>query len=345
MSLSLADQSRACQELAELLRLGYPLVEAVGRVRAAAPPALGRALETVEAQLLEGASLGQALERQGSFALPLVRGIQAGEAAENPAEALEQVSALLEEEQHRRLGIRLALAYPRLALTVVAVLLWVVVAGALQGFMTGGGLVAIFEDMNLQLPLPTRILLAFTRLFPPAASLVLLVAFVAAWQVILSGSLGTDRLRQALPFLGGWLRRQDSVIWLLWMDYLLGRGVPLPQATDIAAQAAQTPTFRQRMQAVAARLARGEALSQALAGSGTLPEEGCWLVARAEQAGFHPPGCLARAAHILRLELELSYRRGLGALEPLAVVALGLLIGFVVLACFLPLYQLMGNMG
>lgn len=330
--------ARLARELADLLDLGYSLREALGKLAAGFPGAFARRLREVARAMDQGGTLATELERNpGPFPRLFVRAVAVGEHAQSLPVALRRVSDLLEEAQRRRMAVSLALAYPQAVMAAMVVL----------GGLLFGWILPVFQrlvgGMSLALPPDTRIVFGLEFLLTRPWFLTLLaVTFVGAWS-LLSGWGLWDGVRLRVPVLGAWLARHQAVILLRWLDYFTGLGLPVDEATGLAAEAC-SPGFRAAMQPAVSSLERGGCLSEALASVRIFPPLGAWLAHQAEQRDF-PPGALDRAADTIHRELEMTEGRTVAALEPLMIVVLGLVIGFVVSSVFLPLYQLIGNLG
>lgn len=324
-----ATWAQVARDLAALLRMGYAPVEAVQKVAARTGVT---ALKEAEGDLLRGSTLGQALRRPGVPDL-LSHGVAAGEAAGEPARALEEVSALLEEADWRRLTMLASLSYPSFLLVGLSVLLLVL-------GLVGNSMSDVFRGMNMALPAPTRLAMAAGDFLRTPLGILAILIPPALAVMLLSG--GADDLRLRVPVLGGWIRRHQAGMWLRWLDYLLGLGVPLPTALRGAAGACASRSMERGLRAAADAVAEGSALAPAVAG--LLPPFGRWLVTRAEAREL-APGTLGAAARVLEREADLAFDRSQPFLELLFLVAVAVLLGFAIASYFLPLYQLIGNLG
>ncbi len=327
--------ARLLRDLGALLTLGHPLLEALGRVRLRARGHEARLLQVLEEHVRGGDSLARALQ---GCPVPqtLKRAVQAGEEAGDLPRALQQTADLLESTEWRHLGVRSALAYPR----------FVVVAGLVLGLVLALVLPTLFgglAHLDQELPLATRLGISLGQWLSSPMVLLLMVAGMLGIDALLAGRWGLDSWRLRLPVLGAWLRRQETVTCLEWLDHLLTRGLPLDEALRISAGAASSPAFAGELECLAGEVAQGSTLAEATA-LRVFPGTAAWLVTQAESREF-PPGVLTRMARTLQREVDLTANRGLALVEPLALLAVGGLLGALVLAWFLPLYQLIGAMG
>lgn len=326
--------ARCSRDLGALLTLGYPLLEALGRVRLRAPRGPADLLARLEGRVRGGSSLAAAL--QGCpVPEPFRRAVQAGESAEDLPRALQRVADLLEAAEWRRLAMQAGLAYPRFLLALG------LGGGALLALVLPW-LVQIHGATHLPLPAATRLAQALGAwLARPGSWLAILTALVAL-DSLLTGRWGLDGWRLRLPVLGAWVRRQETVTCLEWLDDMLARRLPLDEALGVCAEATSSPAFGRAVRRLAAEVAAGSSLAAAPS-LRILPSTAAWLVGEAERREF-PPGHLVRVGRLLQREVDLSYQRGLALIEPLAMLGVGFLVGFLILAWFLPLYQAFGSL-
>jgi type II secretory pathway component PulF len=340
MMVTRADEALAlwCRRLAALLRTGLDGPTAVGRLRAAFP-ALARLTEDVAGELQRGSTLSAALAKQPPDRVPLIlqRAIVAGEAAQDVPTALDEAGDLLDHASMQRRNLMATLAYPKLMTLTLLGLLWILFD------LLGSNFARLFSGMNLTLPLPTRVFIACSEFFStPLAWLLLLAVAVFCWIVLSIGPLG-DSWRQHVAIVGSWLQRADDVTWLRWTDYFLARGQSLEAAVRQAAQACFSNTARRRFEATADEIAAGSRLSVALQRHHPAHSLTVWLVGQAEAAEFRD-GLLRKAAMAVNREFEQSATAGLGYLQPLLILALGCTVLWLLVAMFLPMYQLLGTL-
>ena len=326
--------ARMMRDLEALLTLGHPLLEALGRLRLRARGHEARLLQVLEEHVRGGDSLGRALQ---DCPVPLVlkRAVQVGEETGALPQALQQTADLLESTEWRRMGVRSALAYPRLVM--VAGLALVLVLALVLPPLFGG-----FPSPNQDLPPLTRMWIELRQWFSSPLVLILMAVGIVGIDALLAGRWGLDPWRMRLPVLGAWLRRQETVTCLEWLDYLLSRGLSLDEALRVSAKAASSPAFAGELECLAGEVAQGSTLAEATA-LRVFPSTAAWLISQAESREF-PAGVLTRMARILQREVDLTVHRGLALIEPLALLALGALLGSLIMAYFLPLYQVIGTM-
>jgi type II secretory pathway component PulF len=331
----LLESAHLTRDLHLLLQAGMPVHEALARVQARSSGRWAVALGKARDEAAAGAPLATALRMAESFPLLLVEGLEAAE-DELP---LMRLSQLLERAHWRQRQTQVVLAYPLLLLLAGLALF------LLLGLTVGRSIPEIYSQMNLNLALLTRISLNVVGLATNAAVIALVLAVTAALGWILAGnSQASAAQRLRLPLVGSWLRRSEACNWLEWADYYLNNHRPAPEALCRAARACQDPAFRAQAEAAAAAAERGQELGQAIHRQGLLPDLALWLISQAETQEF-PAHSLAGIASILNRELETEAEGGLACLEVLAVFLIAAVLVPMVFSFFMPLYQLLGDIG
>ncbi|MGE0491367.1 MAG: type II secretion system F family protein [Vulcanimicrobiota bacterium] len=318
--------SQVLMSLAHQLRMGATLPEA---------------LETLHHPGAELAARGQALHAvlaAGHAPDWVVRAVEQVEQTDELPAGLEQLARTLAQTEQVSESVRSSLVYPRLVL-VAAVLVAVFLIRVL-----GGQLSPLLEGFYLTLPAPTILLLFLHRALSNPLVVLLGVLFLTGAWLLLSESTVGDGVRHRLPLIGEWFRRRDTIIFLSWLEFFLAHGEPLPEACRRAAEPCRSPLFRSHLQELSQALAGGASLSQALEPNRLVLDGTAWLIGVAEAKGL-PQGSLDRVARFLRHDFEHATSRGITLIEPLALLGLGLLAGLIIIGMFLPLYQLIGNLG
>lgn len=335
-SQRIEETTRLARELSDLLNLGFPLGEGLLKLASSATPEFKTCLEKLARDVGSGETLSRALKSNpGPFPQTFVRALSASETDENLIESLSRTAELLEQAQLRRASWALAMVYPQVVLIAGVFLGWV-----LFGYV-GRTFAELFSKMSLTLPLGTRVFLLLHRLFDSPFTLVFLLAVCLAVWALLSGRPGWDGLRMRLPLLGPWLSRHQAVLLLSWTDHLLKSGLTLAEALRVSGGVCGH-AYQSLSERVAGRVEQGDTMTGALEKEEFFPTLGLALVSHAEETEFEN---LDRVPRVLNLELERTYTRGMGVVEPLAIVIIGMVVGFVVISVFLPLYQLIGNLG
>ena len=331
----LIEQSRFARDLAGLLRIGYPAVEAVEKLEKGRDDSLSPVLQRAVSKMHAGSSFSESIKDESTLLPLFIRLTSTAEESERLPEGMERAALVLEDIAGRKTRCFLATLYPSLVFTIVCLIIWgICVAGA-------GLFINLFESMNVTLPAPTKVLILLSKLGQSPLGIVLFFGPLALLWYLILGQGKLSWYLYKLPLIGRWLLRQEAVIYLNTTGQLAAAGVPLAQATYLALDCC-SPALKLKLEEVPKRLESGDSLSQALAKTGVIPELGIWAIERRELTESLR---LEEIGGLLDRELALNVNRGLVLFEPLIFFGVAVVIFMFVTAIFVPLYQLLGNLG
>lgn len=337
---SAGDLALLTRQLATLVRAGLPLEEALRTVaRQTEKPALSSMLLGVRARVLEGHSLARGLaDFPGVFPELYRATVAAGEQSGHLDLVLERLADYTESRQVLRQKIQLALFYPVLltvmALAVAVLLLTYVVPQVVQ----------VFDNIGQELPWLTRALIAVSEFLQHQGIWLLLVLVAAGIALVLL--LRRQRPRRAfhalllrLPLIGRLVRGVNAARFARTFSILTASSVPVLEGLRIAAQVMGNLPMREAVEAGARRVREGASLQSALETGGYFPPLTLHLIASGEASG-NLEEMLERAAVAQEREIESLIATLMGLLEPLLIVAMGLMVLVIVLAILLPIFEL-----
>ncbi|MEW6262535.1 MAG: type II secretion system F family protein [Thermodesulfobacteriota bacterium] len=334
----LADATR---QLATLLSAGLPLVTALATIQEQAEDQeFGRRLALVREEVIRGESLTAALAGQPDlFPSEYVHLIRAGEMSGALDLVLTRLAENLEIQVARRAKVQAALAYPAF-MTLVGLGVLTFLLTFIIPTLTG-----LFENLGAGLPWPTRLLLASSALFR---------SYWWAWLLLLAGAgFGLKRL---LGRVNNYRRLERAAFRLpvfgrLWLKLKLaqafrglavmtGGGVALSAALAVTAQGLGRSSLAELLTQAAEKVAQGRSLSEGLSG-GLFPPLARRMIAVGEASGTLPE-MLGRVAKAYEEETDRTLAALTSLVEPIIILVMGLLVGFVVLAVLLPIFDLSG---
>jgi len=343
--IPLLELAAATRQMATLLGAGLPLDEVLGAVAEQSDrPAMALALNRAREEVVQGQALHLALEAQGRIFSPLyVNMVKVGESSGTLDQVLAQLADLQENQARTRSRIRAALTYPALMGLVgsaVLVLLFVFVVPQITRML---------DNLGMELPLLTRLLIATADLF--AGSWWLLLLLIALAAVALrryarseKGSLFLHRRALQLPLIGRLNLFTATARVSRTLATLLQSGVPLLTSLEIARGLMSNKILRQVLADTAVAVREGEGLAAPLQRSGVFPRLMVQMAAAGEKSG-QLENMLLRAAQSYEQQVELSIAGLLPLLEPLMILVMGSVVGVVVLAILLPIFQASQGMG
>lgn len=335
------DVSELLRQLATLIAAGVPLTEAMAMIaREGRPQALRRLAGTLGDEIGAGTPLSVAFASQPAVFDALICGlVRAGEQSGQLDHLLVRIADDRERAQAIRQRLRRAMFYP-----LIVLLIALGVSTALLMFVVPR-FEALFAGFGAELPAFTRTVIALSNWIRDSGGVLLAltgIASVTALVLIRRYPLLTqlrDRLALRLPITGGLIERTETARFTRTLAILLQAGAPLAEALPTVAGTLGTRPYQQAVLQITDDLRDGRSLAFAVERTRRFPPSTAQMIATGETAG-RLPGVLERIA--ARREKEVSEGiEGLGtALEPLLMSVLGLLIGALVLALYLPVFQL-----
>jgi type IV pilus assembly protein PilC len=201
----------------------------------------------------------------------------------------------------------------------------------------------VFEGMGNALPASTKLLLAGSAFLTKDWLAVLLtivgiVVVLRVWLATESGKEARDRFLLLAPVIGPVIRKATVSRFARVLGTLVFGGVPILEALEIAGLSANNRVFLRSAEAVQEEVRAGRPIADAMRDSGGFPPVLTHMVAVGEETGDLPK-MLSRVANSLDFEVDTGMRRLVSLVEPIIVLSMGLVVGFVVVSVLLPIYQ------
>lgn len=338
--IKLKDISLFCKQMSVMLESGIPLNNALDILeQQATSKNLKSSLKIVSKSLKEGSQLSKAmLDQEGMFPDLLIRMVQAGEKTGKLDEVLEKMSEHYTKELKTSRQIRGAMIYPAvlafLAVAAVLALLYVVIPS-----FSG-----IFEQSGMEMPLPTRIVLAasnFVRsywyiLFGVTGILVFLFLRYRSTE---AGRYQLDRLKLWLPVIKGPMQKIVTARFASTLAILTSAGIPLVEAIESAAATTNNAVVIEKTKIANEGLQKGERLTGMITATGLFPPMMLSMVKIGEESGSLE-SMLVKTSDYYEEELETAIKQLLSLLEPAMIIVMGVIIGGIVASVMLPMFEL-----
>lgn len=330
------------QNIAVLLSSGISLGEAITIIADdTTDKSASMFFRTIQAELERGTAFSQALAHYpAAFDTVYVSLVEAGENSGQLDNIMKNLAQSLEKDVRLQSQVRSALLYPMFVLGSLFVL------GGLIMFFVLPRITKVFEQLNVQLPLSTRLLIKFSSLVAnyPIPLLLAILAIIAGGIFFARSRRGKNffgRLALMMPFVKQIIVNLDLSRLSATLSLLLNAGVPIQQAMRIASGTVRNVKLTKQFQLAAEKLATGTTLAQSLQNTG-LPKTFIALVAVGERSGNIASIFDSLAAHYDNL-LETAIKNFTGIIEPVLTLVVGLLVGLVVITIMVPIYQFVGN--
>ena len=296
-------------------------------------------LNDINAKIKDGKSLSQSLESYPKLFSPLYSAtIRTGEAGGNLNETLKRLSAFLEKGEEFRDSIRQALTYPFFILIISILTIFVLLMFVVPRLIT------MFEDMGQVLPLPTRILISssgFLRMhgWILIAVIFALIFFLRRFYVSPQGKMLFDWLRLKLIIFGPILLKTEISRLMRTLSLLLSSGIPITSSLEVSSSVVENQILNSEVQKFKERISSGDSFSDSLKSSAFFPEFVTNIVAVGEETG-RLDQALLRIADDYEKEVERTLSAITRMLEPIIILVMGLIVGFIVLSMLLPIFQI-----
>src|SRR6266446_7011723 len=326
------------QQFNTLIKAGLPILKSLDRVATrASSPKLRPVISQIRDRVREGKSLSEAVTEAGVFSKVYSTAILAGEKSGNLPGVLDYYIAYQRVSTGVRKKIIASLAYPALLISVAVIIVTYLVTAVIPKFAL------LYRDMNVELPAPTRLLIAITVDYRYAVfGMVVLLAVTAAgvflWSRSDEGGAAFDRFKFRLPVIGDTLLKFQVAQFSRTLSTLLTGGTPLVAGLQTASDAITSKLLRSTVDQATQMVREGESLHGALASKGIVPELALDMIEVGESSGALSP-MLNSVAEFYEEEVNLRLTALVSLIEPLLLVFMGLLIAFILISLYLPIFS------
>ena len=332
------------RQFATMIDAGLPIVQCLDILASQAPNKnFSKMLYEVKAQVESGATLAEALRKQPkAFSDLYVNLVQAGEAGGIMDTILSRLAVYIEKAMKLKSQVKGAMVYPIsilvVAVLVVIVLLWKVIP--------------VFENMFKDfgggaLPKPTQIVINLSNAFVDHAFLIVgsIVGSVLAFSYSLRtkrGRAAFDRIILKSPIIGNVLRKVAVARFTRTMGTLLSSGVAILDAMEIVAKTAGNVVIHDAVMYTRAKIAEGKSMAEPLAETKVFPPMVVQMIGVGEATGAMDT-MLQKIADFYEDEVDVAVSAMTKMMEPLMMVFLGGIVGGLIIAMYLPIFEMAGN--
>jgi type IV pilus assembly protein PilC len=333
------DISVFSRQFATMIAAGLPLVQCL--------QTLGMQMERkrfqdiiakVAYEVESGSTLSDALGRfPRIFDELYVNLVHVGETGGVLDSMLSRLSTYLEKAQALRHRVQMAIVYPIMVMTIAVLVVAFLMIFIIPIFA------AFFNNAGVPLPLPTRIVIAVSNGVTRYWYIILILWAAGmygfrAWYRTEAGRLTVDRFLLRAPIFGPLVRKISIARFTRTLSALLGGGVPIIDALRITAKTAGNRVVENSVMAARERVMAGQTLGERLKDSGVFPPMVVQMVIVGEQTGALD-NMLAKVADYYEDEVDVAVAGLTSLLEPLLIVFLGVVIGGIVIAIYLPIFK------
>ncbi len=269
--------------------------------------------------------------------------VRSGEVGGYLDTVLDRLADFLEKEADIRSQIRNAMAYPVIMICVAVAVVLILTVYVVPTF------VKMFEEQNLALPKITQILVTISETFTSywygiIAAICLVVWGYRKYAATPEGRTNIDRFKLQVPILGDMVKKQEIAKFSRTLGTLLGNGVSILKALDVVTDVITNKILSEEVKGLKADISEGERLSTKMKQSEIFPPVAVNMVAVGEETG-QLETTLQRIAETYEVETERALKTMVTLIEPLLIVSMAVVVGFIVMAMILPIFQMSQHVG
>jgi type IV pilus assembly protein PilC len=331
------------RQFSTMLNAGLPLLtclEILGKQTES--QALRRVLAEVRGDVEGGLSLADALRRQPKvFDNLYVNMVESGETGGALDVILMRLATYLEKTAALMRKIRGAMIYPAIISVVAAGAIAIMLLFVIPIFAR------MFSGVGAELPMMTRMVMAmsnFLKIYglPTVIILIALFTIVRRWHKTESGARALDPIFLKTPVFGDLIKKQSIARFARTLSTLLSSGVPIIDALEITARSAGNWVIEDAILKARTSIKGGENIADPLSKTTVFPPMVTQMIAIGEASGGLDD-MLAKVADFYDAEVDQAVENLTNALEPIIMVVLGGIVGFLVISMYLPIFQLAGT--
>jgi len=328
------------RQFATMINAGLPLVQALGIL---ADQTENKILADVTRQVVydveSGHTLADALRKHPkAFSDLFVNMVAAGEAGGILDTILLRLAQFLEKNDAIIRKVKGAMVYPVVIMSVAAIAITVLLIFVIPTFQS------MFASVNLELPLPTRIVIGASNIlkhywWAMGGSIALIAFGLTRYYKTVPGKLQIDTFLLNVPVLGDVLRKSAVSRFTRTLGTLISSGVSILDGLEITARTAGNQVIHNAVMASRASIAGGETIAAPLQKSKVFPPMVISMIAVGEQTGGLDE-MLSKIADFYDEEVDAAVSTLLSLMEPIMIVVLGVIVGGMVVAMYLPIFDM-----
>ncbi len=330
-------------QLANLLNSGMPLTVALNSMTHLETKGIPKDVSLqLKQEVMEGRSLSDAMAKQPRIFSDLyINMVRAGESSGALVDVLRRMAGHFQQFAEVQGKFATAMIYPAMVCLVGVGLVLFFIYFMLPHF------IEMFQGFSIELPLPTRMLIAmgyfFTHFWWVLILVVILAGIVfARFRVSDFGREKLDKWKMSAPVIGKVVKLNLFAQFSRTLATLLQNGVPVLTALQITEQVIPNTLLKEAISKTREAVTDGKTIAQPLANSRLFPQLMVDLVKIGEETG-DVPGALANLADTYESELQISLRIMTTLIEPLLIICMALVVAFILLSVLLPMFKMISG--
>ncbi|BCS80717.1 type II secretion system F family protein [Anaerocellum diazotrophicum] len=339
------DLSIFCRQFATMLSAGISILSCLDVLRQQyRGRPFGKVISDIYEKVERGTLLSSAMREHPRFFPPiLVNMVEAGEVAGSIDKSMDKMATHFEKELKLRQKIVNALMYPAIVISVAVIVLIILLTYVIPTF------VGLFEELNVELPATTRFVINSSKFMQQNGIYLLfaIVALVFGYKVFKStptGGVIVGKIKIKMPVIGRIMLGQVTSRFTRTLATLLNAGVSLITALDTTKNILSNAYIEKEFDKVIERVKGGEGLSYPIEDMGIFPKLMNIMLKTGEETG-QLEYMLEKAADYYENEVENQVTRLTSLFEPVMIVLLALMVGFLLASIIMPMFKLYGSIG
>ncbi|MBW8900042.1 MAG: type II secretion system F family protein [Massilia sp.] len=329
------------RQLATMMKAGVPLLQSFDIVgKGHANPSMSKLIMDLRADIETGTSLNNAFRKYPLYFDPLFCNlVGAGEQAGILEDLLTRLAIYKEKTLALKSKIKGALMYPCSILAIAFIVTAVIMIWVVPAFKS------VFASFGANLPAPTLIVMGISDFVVEWWYIIFgsifgaLYFFFQTWRRSLKMQQTMDRILLRLPIFGAVIRKATIARWTRTLATMFAAGVPLVEALDSVGGASGNNVYLEATKKIQTEVSTGTSLTAAMQNANVFPNMVTQMVSIGEESGALD-GMLGKVADFYEEEVDEAVKSLSSLMEPLIMVILGVLIGGLVVAMYLPIFKL-----
>lgn len=338
------DLSVFCRQFQSILKAGVTIVEALEMLAGQTEnKVFAKAIRETKVSVQKGGTLAEAMREHPKIYPPiLVNMVEAGEVSGSMEVALERMGTQFEKTAKLKGLVKKAMIYPIMILVVAFA---VVIA---MSILVVPQFAEMFEDMGTEMPATTAMIMNFSDFVIHKWYILIIIIAVLAFGISAfvkseNGKEVIGRISIKLPIFGKLIVKSTAASFARTISTLVSAGVSVSDALEITARSMNNVLFARALRDAKHQVEQGSNLSQPLESCKLFPSMIPQMVRIGEETG-NVDGMLTKAADYFEEEVEIATGSLTSMIEPLIIVVLGVIVGFLVLSLYLPMMSMYGGM-
>ena len=333
------------RQFSTMIDAGLPIIQCMDILQSQQEnPTFKKMLKEIKESVESGATLADSLKRYPKhFDNLFVNMVAAGEAGGILDIILKRLSGYMEKAAALKRKVKGAMVYPAITISVAIIVVAIILVFVIPVFQE------MFADFGSALPAPTLIVIAISEFVKSKIHYIIgaVILFALAFRQYYKTSKGrlvVDAAMLKLPVFGILLRKVAVAKFTRTMGTMLGSGVAILDALDIVAKTSGNKVVENAIYSVRTGIAEGRTMADPLQASGVFPAMVCQMIAVGESTGALD-AMLEKIADFYDEEVDQAVENLTAMIEPMMIVFLGVVIGGLIVAMYLPIFKMAGAVG